>query len=155
RSRAGEGLAPRLLPPWSLAVLVDPRRGDRRRGPHRLVVARRLPRRCAARAAHVLRDRGLSPLFLPPQLQDVALVSVRARRRRRDDRPEGPAVVGRAPPRAPQAVRRRRRSALGQAVRVLVGAPGLVPEPRPRGDPEPSGQGLCEVPRAPVAGPLL
>src|SRR5215470_16857608 len=146
RSCAGEGLAPRLLPPWHPAVLVDPRRRDRRRGPDRLVVAWRRPRARASPAPDVLRDRGLPSLLLAPQLQDLALVPVRARSRRGADRPEGPAVVGGAPPRTPQDVRHRRRPALGQAVRILVGPPGLDPQPRPRGDPVRSDPGLCEVP---------
>ena len=51
------------------------------------------------------------------------------------DRAEGPAVVGRASPRASQAQRSARRPALGDAIRLLVVAHGLDPVARSRGAP--------------------
>ena len=79
--------------------------------------------------------RRVSPLLLAPQLPPQAVPAVRARVRRHDRRAEGPALVGGAPPRAPQVRRHRTRHPLADP-RVLV-------EPR-RLDP------LRQVQRAPT-----
>ena len=72
----------------------------------------------------------LPPLLLAPHLQDVALVPVRARARRAERRAEGRAVVGRAPPQAPQALRHARATSTRRAARLLVLARRLDPAPR-------------------------
>ena len=89
-------------------VLGRARRRGRRCDHRRLELGRvRLARR-QLRGADVRDHRRLSPLLLASHVQDQPRVPVRPRAARDDERAEGRAVVGRAPPQPPQVLRRAR-----------------------------------------------
>src|SRR6185369_15220216 len=95
----------------------------------------------------------LPSLLLAPELQDVAMVPVRAGAGGAERRAEGRDLVGESSPLAPQAVGRRAGRPLPGPARVLVFAPRLDPAPRLAKDRREGRPGPDEVSRAALLEP--
>src|SRR5262249_8117986 len=101
-----------VRPPAGRAVHPAARRGARHAVPRAGDVAGGRAVRAVLRGAHVRHNGVLPPVLRPPGVKDEPVVPVRARVDRVLGDAEGPAVVGRAPPPPPQALRPGGRPAL-------------------------------------------
>src|SRR5690606_1909020 len=139
------GLGPLLPPPYPALP------GDLDRGP--LAGCRLL--RGPLRRPNVRGHRRLSPLFLPPQLQDGAGLSIPPGDRGDVVGAEGRALVGGAPPRSPPLLRHPVGRPFAGPRRLLALAYPLDPRRQQRPDRPRQDQGLRPLPRAGLAQPPL
>src|SRR5436190_2022161 len=103
------------------------------------------PSKCPPASSTTWSSASSSDRAMTPHLQDLALVPDGDRVSRRDQRAEGRALVGRAPPRAPPLLGPAGRSALAEA--GILGKPHALDPAQPGGR-DRRDQGFREVPRA-------